>query len=225
MNKEEISKTLKVLELIRGQLKTARDKCAQLTSLSFKRIGLDEDEVDDFLQLGVKKDILIYQKDAEAFQNIETDEALFIPYGCICAEVDNSGRCKYDYPRNYMDYAFIINRKKFDAYFQKLKKEAGKLKSVPTFKENPPRIVIGDKIIPIENSTNQHYACRVLFSKKIGEIVSWDEIAEEIRGNDEIEQDDWRSVYDTVCALNKKVKEKTGITLFKTSRKSFHRLI
>jgi len=95
----------------------------------------------------------------------------------------------------------------------------------PKYKEDPPRIIWGDTQIFIPHDSNQHFACRILFSRKKGEIVSWDEIMEEIKGKEvELEKNDWRTVYDAVMNLNKKVKEKTGKNIFETSRKSFHRI-
>ena len=226
MNKEEISKTLKALELVWGQFKSARDKCVHLTSLMFKRAGLDEDEVNEFLQLGAEKGLFTYQKEAEAFNNTKTNKTIIVPKDSIASKIDNVRKTEHDYPKGYIDYALIINRKKLDTYFQKLKKEAGKLKSAPIFKENPPRIVIGDKIIKIEYGSIQHCACRIMLNRAIGEVVEWDEIAEEIDGQDKLNlKTTWRSVYDAIVVINKKFREKTGKSLFKTSRKSFYRLI
>jgi hypothetical protein len=226
MSKEEINKTLKALELIRSQFKSVKDNCAQLTSLMFKRAGLDEDEVNEFLQLGAKKSIFTYQKEAEVFDNTKINKTIIVPKDSIASEVDNARKTEHDYPKGYTDYAFVINRKKFDAYFQKLKKEAGKLKSTPVFKENPPRIIMGDKFIPIEHGSIQHCACKVMLKKPVGEVVEWDEIATEIDGQDKLNlKTTWRSVYDAIVVINKKFREKTGKSLFKTSRKSFYRLI
>lgn len=102
---------------------------------------------------------------------------------------------------------------------------APKIKSNPIFEENPPKITWGDVIVPIPYGSKQLCACRVLFKKKKGEIVEWDEIMSEIKGEEDMfDKNDWRKVYDAVKEVNKKVKDKTGKDIFKTSRKSFSRL-
>lgn len=110
---------------------------------------------------------------------------------------------------------------------QKEKKELDKKKQImgsPKFNENPPQIIWGEIIVPIPEGSYELYACRVLFKKNLGETVSWDEIMEKIIGDDNFEKKDWRKVYDTILRINKKVKNKTGKNIFKTSRKSFSRI-
>ncbi len=110
-----------------------------------------------------------------------------------------------------------------DKIYLKFTKTAKRMYGSPKFIENPPQIIWGDIKIPIPHGSRQFCVCRVLFNKKIDEIVSWDEIMEEIIGGEDFKKNDWRTVYDAVCAVNKKVKEKTGKNIFRTSRKSFSR--
>ena len=94
----------------------------------------------------------------------------------------------------------------------------------PTFTENPPEIRWRGVVVPILHDSNQLCFCRVAFRKKVGEIFSWDEVAEEI---ERLEYEDgdikWRSVYDAVYDINTKIKAKCGKKLFTSTRKSFSR--
>jgi len=95
----------------------------------------------------------------------------------------------------------------------------------PSFSENPPTITWGDFKIKIPVNSKQLVACRIMFRKSIGELVSWDEIAEEIDGseNGEIITKP-RTIYDAVKIVNEKVENKTKQKLFELHKTSFSRL-
>lgn len=94
-----------------------------------------------------------------------------------------------------------------------------------TFTEQPPQIRWLGALIPIPWDSKQLCVCRVMFSKKVGEIVSWDEIANDIDGTKEHEhKTGQRSVYDAVLEVNAKIETICGEKLFKTARKSFSRM-
>jgi len=99
-------------------------------------------------------------------------------------------------------------------------KIVNEISGFPEFTEMPPQIIWGDIIIPIPPASIQFCVCKVLFAKELGEVVSWDEVAEEFDGDDS-QETSWRAVYDAVRLVNKKVKDKTGKIIFKTHRKSF----
>jgi len=139
-------------------------------------------------------------------------------------------------PKNEKDVAFwfaVVDPEKIYAKAKKSNTSISsganlpKEKSVSTLKffDNPPRITFGKNTIDIPANSLQFCTCKVAFSKEIGEIIHWDEVAEEIDGKkkDNLETT-WRSVYDALRQINKKVVSKTGKPLFKVSKLSFYRL-
>lgn len=78
------------------------------------------------------------------------------------------------------------------------------------FNEETGEITQGDKVCPIPINTNQYFLCKALFDKKFGTDVTETDI---------VDMADWakdtkRSVYDARGAVNKRVKEKLGISNF-----------
>ena len=121
---------------------------------------------------------------------------------------------------------FTSNYGNFEKTLKDIFAKENKTKKIttPKFKKNPPQIIWNGETIPIPYASNQYNACMILFQKKKGENISWDEISEEIHGNRDFVKDSWRQVYDAIRAINEKVKIKTGKKLFTTSRKSFYRI-
>lgn len=78
------------------------------------------------------------------------------------------------------------------------------------FNEKTAEITRGDKVCPIPTNTNQYFLCKALFNKKFGTDITETDI---------VDMADWaketkRSVYDARGAVNKRVKEKLGISNF-----------
>lgn len=95
-------------------------------------------------------------------------------------------------------------------------------------------ITLGNKKMSVPFDTKQYYLCKVMFKKKVNELVSWDKLAEGWKGyhfgkykdKNLVQKDDWREVYDTVRAVNKKSKLNLGIDkLFIYKDKSVKRLM
>lgn len=94
------------------------------------------------------------------------------------------------------------------------------------FQENPPQIIFNNIVLPIKFSSLQSCICRVAFTKKIGEPISWEEVAEEIDGHPkERLKTKWRRVYYAVRRLNQRFIQETAKPLFKWENLTFYRLI
>jgi len=103
--------------------------------------------------------------------------------------------------------------------------EAQDMTAPPIFTENPSEIHWCGAVVSIPPDSNQLCFCRVAFDKKVGEVFSWDEVAEAIDPLAHEHNDiKWRSVYDVARKINKKVAEATGKPLFKTACLSYSRL-
>ncbi|MBP8707912.1 MAG: hypothetical protein KBH94_04235 [Caldisericia bacterium] len=89
----------------------------------------------------------------------------------------------------------------------------------PKLIENPPKIVWGNVEIPLPVGSKQFDVCKSLFQREKGKIVCWDEIAEEM---DDLDIK-WRTIYDAVRKVNKKVEEKTELKLFCVKGRTFYR--
>ncbi|NNM83756.1 hypothetical protein HKL94_00865 [Candidatus Parcubacteria bacterium] len=96
--------------------------------------------------------------------------------------------------------------------------------AVATFTENPAQIEWSGISVSIPPNSKQFCVCRVMFNRASGEIVSWDDIADEIDGGKGVtNKTTWRSVYDAVREINKRVEAACGEKLFETTRQSFRR--
>ena len=78
------------------------------------------------------------------------------------------------------------------------------------FNEKTGEITQGDKVCTIPINTNQYFLCKALFDKKFGTDVTETDIVDMV----DWAKDTKRSVYDARGAVNKRVKEKLGISDF-----------
>lgn len=96
------------------------------------------------------------------------------------------------------------------------------------FLDNEPALKCADKKCPLPPFKNEHFLCRVMFEYPINEAVDWSIVAEEMdklamstTGKEKIK----RSLYDTVRAINERVKEIFGIDkLFDWTKKTIKRI-
>lgn len=80
--------------------------------------------------------------------------------------------------------------------------------------------------MPIKFSSLQLCVCRAAFTKKVGEPISWEEVAEEIDGHPKEQlKTKWRRVYYVVRRLNQRFIQETTKPLFKWENLTFYRLI
>jgi len=54
---------------------------------------------------------------------------------------------------------------------------------------------------------NEHYLCRAMYEHAIGEPIDWSLIYEKMNGEDPKDKEKWRTVYDAMQALNKRIKD------------------
>ena len=94
-----------------------------------------------------------------------------------------------------------------------------------TFSENPPEIRWRGETVSIPPNSKQLCVCRVVFSKAVGEVVSWDEVKEEIDGGKKVHRRTTKKrITDTIRQINKKTTAAFGEPLLQTSKLSFYRL-
>jgi len=107
-----------------------------------------------------------------------------------------------------------VNRERFEKFykkhFQEQKAPTGKVE----FLDEESALKLGDKKCALPPYRSGHYFCRVAFEYPAGEVIDWSVITEKM---DMLRQDakgierSKRSLYDTVRAINKRVKEILGI--------------
>ena len=72
-------------------------------------------------------------------------------------------------------------------------------------------IKIGIENIQLPPYKNEHYFCRTMFKQPKNKFMSWDEIYQEITGedpfNEPLNKNGWRVVYDAMESLNKRIKK------------------
>jgi len=107
-----------------------------------------------------------------------------------------------------------INHKRFEEFykehFQELKPPTGKIE----FLDEESALKLGDKKCALPPYRSEHYFCRIAFEYPVGEAIDWSTIAEKmdmLREDVKGTERNKRSLYDTVRAINKRVKEVLGI--------------
>lgn len=209
-----MNKETKLLALIKSRIKEDKSYDICLNSLEMKRLGIDEDIQNLLLgRLMMNKIIKLYHdKIPELIKWDDGRESIeWIPKNQFSSGVDRG---------NLFYYGLEINKTEFNDYYKKVLKENTKVQELcgsPKFIENPPKIVWGDIEIPLGlDAYLQIYCCKVAFRKKLGEEISWEEVAEEkgesYEGGFRTKP---RSIYDAFRSINKKVEEKTKRKIFK----------
>lgn len=134
---------------------------------------------------------------------------------------------------------------KFDEVYGELRKKAEKLQpkenSAPKtslksqeikFDDDKSLIQIGKQNIPIPPYKNEHYFCRAIFEHAINEPIDWSIVYEKMTGFHEAyygkpqkTEENWRIVYDTMRAINQRVKDtiNTNDDLFTWQEKTIKR--
>lgn len=100
------------------------------------------------------------------------------------------------------------------------------------FDDDKSLIQVGKQNIPIPPYKNEHYFCRAIFEHAINEPVDWSIIYEKMTGFHEAyygkpqkTEENWRIVYDTMRAINQRVKDvlNTNDDLFTWQEKTIKR--
>jgi len=100
------------------------------------------------------------------------------------------------------------------------------LKSVKiNYNDEEPAINVGNKKVALPPYKNEHCLCREMFERKISESVDWSIIYEEMTGKESTDKENWRTVYDAMNALNKRIQEicNTSNALFTWQEKTIKR--
>jgi len=101
-----------------------------------------------------------------------------------------------------------------------------------TFDDEKATIEIGEQKCPLPPYKNEHYFCRAAFEHPVNEPVDWSIIYERMTGYYEayygkppVIRRNWRSVYDTMRAVNERIKEviNTNDNLFTWQEKTLKR--
>ncbi len=100
-----------------------------------------------------------------------------------------------------------------------------------SYEDDSAILIIEGKKCQMPPYKNEHYFCRAMYEHKKGEVVDWSILWEKMTGYDatlitpEAKKENWRTVYDTVNALNKRIKEclKTDDDLFIWKEKTIRR--
>ena len=95
------------------------------------------------------------------------------------------------------------------------------VKQPSTFNAEHATLKIGETTIQLPPHKNEHFLCNIAYRYSVNEPVDWQEIYEKITGlyqsvfgKPKETKENWRQVYDTVTAINRRVKEKRLPPLF-----------
>lgn len=88
--------------------------------------------------------------------------------------------------------------------------------AIPPYNKEKAQINLGGKYIQIPPNTKMETLCRVIFSEKLGNMWSWDEIMLHKEWGEREEDLDkrWREIHSAVYGVNEKVERKTLIKDF-----------
>jgi len=109
---------------------------------------------------------------------------------------------------------FEINRERFEKFYKKHFREQKAPIGKIEFLDEESALKLGDKKCALPPYRSEHYFCRIVFEYPVGEAIDWSTIAEKmdmLREDVKGTERNKRSLYDTVRAINKRVKEVLGI--------------
>ena len=99
------------------------------------------------------------------------------------------------------------------------------------FIDDKAMLVVDKHTIELPPTKNEHFLCRAMFSYKVGEVIDWSIVYEqvtgyyqEIYGKPPNIRENWRVVYDTMLAVNKRFRERFRENLFAWEEKTIKRL-
>ena len=107
-----------------------------------------------------------------------------------------------------------INRERFEKFYKKYLREQKTPIGKVEFLDDESALKLGDRKCALPPYRNEHYFCRIAFEHQINEPIDWSAIAEKmdmLREDVKGTERNKRSLYDTVRAINKRVKEVLGI--------------
>jgi len=100
-----------------------------------------------------------------------------------------------------------------------------------SFDDEQAKISVGKYEIELPPTKNEHFLCKAMFLYGVGEAVDWSIVYEHITGyyrdlfgKPLPSRQNWRIVYDTTGAVNKRFQERFGEDLFVWQEKTIKRL-
>ena len=135
-------------------------------------------------------------------RKLAEDEKLFQLKDIQC--LDKSGRFSGE------EIKIEVDRERFEKFYKKHLQEQRAPIGKVEFLDDEAVLKLGDKKCALPPYRSGHYFCRVAFEYLTGEVIDWSVITEKM---DMLRQDakgierSKRSLYDTVRAINKRVKE------------------
>ncbi len=128
---------------------------------------------------------------------------------------------------------FEINRERFKKFYKEHRQDLEQIKQasvidankIVEFLDDEPALKLGDRKCALPPYKNEHFFCRTAFEYKLNEPIDWSLVYEKMAGEEPKNQEkNKRTVYDTLIAINKRVKEVLGIEqLFKWEGKTIKR--
>jgi len=107
-----------------------------------------------------------------------------------------------------------IDRERFEKFYKKHYKEQKAPIGKVEFLDEEVILKLGDKKCALPPYKNEHFFCRATFEHQINEPIDWSIIYEKMTGYYEEHfgkpkdaRENWHRVYDTMEAINKRVKE------------------
>jgi len=196
--------------------------------ISFIRESLGEDDEvklyqSDLLESGLLEKDIIKTIDELTKQKAVTQQRIMFAPNKIQSTYPKRANFSSAQNATYNTPVFFlkIDRKKFQ--------EVAEQNLSSKFLDKEAKLLIGKQTILLPPQKNEHCFCRVMFHYPVNEPIDWSEVYEEITGGDIFGEKDktktkWRMVYDTVEAINGRVKKYFDSPLFKWEEKTIRRL-
>jgi hypothetical protein len=208
MTMKMTEKVVAVASLIKGRL--LNDKEIHIDEADFLELGLNERDLERALDALAKRKILLSKKVSFAPSITQSTYPTKASFSSLRTTV-------YSVPVFFLQ----TDVAKLNMFL----KEA----SSAHFSNKEPLLRIGEITISLPPQKNEHCFCRTMFRHPIGESVDWSEVYEEMTGNDALSTKGdvkklWRSVYDAMEAVNKRVAKVGGKALFSWQENTVRRL-
>jgi len=111
-----------------------------------------------------------------------------------------------------------INRKQFEKFYKRHLREQKTQSDKVKFLDDESALELAGKKCPLPPYKNEHFFCRAAFEHQINEPIDWSIIYEKMTGyygehfgKSKDTRENWHRVYDTMEAINKRVKELLNI--------------
>jgi hypothetical protein len=188
---------LDIIKVIHEKLEITpkKDKIIAISLWDFR----DESE-DTIPKMDLKKGLRKLAEDKKLFQLRDT----------LC--LDKLGRTSGE------KIEIEINRERFEKFYKRHLREQKTQSDKVEFLDEESALKLGEKKCPLPPYKNEHFFCRAAFEQQINEPIDWSIIYEKMTGyygehfgKSKDTRENWHRVYDTMEAINKRVKELLNI--------------